>query len=144
MGDKELDRLMAELPRRYVNPAKRAALREAGTPIWKDARANLRALGGIKTKNLLKSMGQVIRTYRGSGNVIAVVGARRPLGSHGHLYEFGTGPRYDNGKFRGAMPPSPFLEPAFRSNVGRAMATIGRRLREEIAKGMRKAAEKMR
>jgi HK97 gp10 family phage protein len=67
-------------------------------------------------------------------------------GSHAHLVEFGTGPRYQkNGKYVGAMPADPFLRPAFDSEARPTIERLKPLLRVEIEKAVaRRAARQAR
>lgn len=66
-------------------------------------------------------------------------------GSHAHLIEFGTGPRYhdDTGKFVGEVAPDPFLRPAFDAEAKPTMDRLGKILGAEIEKSAKRAARRM-
>lgn len=66
-------------------------------------------------------------------------------GSHAHLVEFGTGPRYlKNGKYVGEMPPDPFLRPAFDVESGPTIERLKPILAAEIDKAARRRAARAR
>lgn len=63
-------------------------------------------------------------------------------GSHAHLVELGTGPRYqkETGKFVGEMPPDPFLRPAFDSEAKPTIDRLKPILWDEIDKTAKRVA----
>lgn len=62
-------------------------------------------------------------------------------GSHAHLVEFGTGPRYqDDGSFVGEMPAQPFLRPAFDAEAGPTIERLKPILAAEIDKAAQRRA----
>src|SRR5688572_31931778 len=71
------------------------------------------------TGNLIDSIGTVMPSVRASDAIGEVhVGPRRRngfKGQAGHLVEFGTKRRNNNGANRGVMPKRPFMEPAFEN-----------------------------
>jgi HK97 gp10 family phage protein len=96
--------------------------------------------------SLKKSIG--VKRWSGSKWAGVVIGPRWPEGAHGHLVEFGTGPRYHKttGKYVGIMPPKPFMRPAWdlhrsaaldvmRSEVWDALAKAARKLRAKAERG---------
>ncbi len=88
------------------------------------------------------------RRYRPS----ALVLTRGPAGAHGHLVEFGTGPRVvrKTGRSAGRMPARPFLAPAARAAGDAPLRAFAAGLRENFRrveremKGERKAGAKTR
>lgn len=62
-------------------------------------------------------------------------------GSHAHLVEFGTGPRYHkNGRYVGEMPAQPFLRPAFDAEAQPTMERLKPILMVEIEKAVQRRA----
>ena len=133
IGDKELLAAFGDLERRAQSGIVGKALRAASRPIVNAARDNLRAGNHKFTGNLIKSIGLRIKTYRKDGRTIAVIGPRWPEGAHGHLVEFGTGPRQtEKGKSTGFMPATPFLRPAFDAFKGAALQILTRLIRNGL------------
>ena len=157
-GDVQLQATLARMSRRMRSGVMGKAMREASRPLINRARANLLGRGNIRSGDLYKSIGARIRTYRNSNNTIAVVGPRYPQGAHGHLVERGTKPRWSGGagfllkgksrfllaptarRYRGIMPASPFLLPAFYSTWRQSLGIVRRRAWEEIQKSIGVAA----
>lgn len=136
-GFKELDELLASMPRQLAGAGVTAGLRRALQPVAAAARAyapgsldgRIRIAPTIKASQRSQSLEQP-----GSGRKVMYVGATAP---HAHLVEFGTGPRYQaNGKYVGIMPPDPFMRPAWDANKDQVLATLAQAVREEIGKAL--------
>lgn len=164
-GDVQLQATLAGMDRRMRSGIMGKALREASKPLIKEARAQLVRNATIRTWGLYKSVGVKIKTYRNSGNTIAIVGPRYPQGSHGHLVERGTKPRWSGGPaslivgpsrtgsrkakrfslrptkrhYHGIMPAFPFMLPAFYATWRESLTIVRRRAWEEIRKSVRVA-----
>lgn len=68
-----------------------------------------------------------------AGELQALVTVGNEGARHGHLVEFGTGPRQKkDGSSTGAMPAQPFLLPAWRLSKPRVDRRINRAIREGI------------
>lgn len=114
------------------------SLRPAASPINKAAKANAR--GFAQSGLLWKSIGIVVRRYKATGQVLAVIGPRRGFKQtvevvrnptkYAHLVEFGT--KHSRAK--------PFLRPAYDSNRRRAMTIF----RSEFWKHFRKEVARVR
>lgn len=107
----------------------------------------------IRTGQLKRSLGVKVRVYP-SGVALGIVepraGFRIPFsGGHrnfvslrfinprkyAHLVERGTKERHTkSGASRGAMPPAPFLEPAFTVNEGKVEPIFAEALEKELVK----------
>jgi hypothetical protein len=62
---------------------------------------------------------------------------------HAHLIEFGTGPRYQKGgRFTGAVPPQPMLQPAWDMHKGQMLEGLGASIMAELEKSLARAARK--
>lgn len=94
--------------------------------------------------SLKQSIG--IRRWRGKKWSGVIIGPQWPAGAHGHLVEFGTGPRYlRSGKYVGRMPMKPFMRPAWDANKDRALEIMRTEIWDALAKAaakLAKAAEK--
>lgn len=119
-GVKELDDLLRQMPIELNHRILGAANTAAAKPLV-DAAQSMAPIG--RTGNLKKSIGAVKISQRVAGEIGVVhVGPRRKggyKGFHGHLVEFGTGPRPPGGwyaRFPNAgptvMPKKPFMKPA--------------------------------
>ena len=108
-------------------------LRKGANVVAREARANVAVDEGDLKKEIRVAKSR--KRKRRSGGLV-VVGIRQPAGRHGHLLEFGTGPRYQKttGKFSGAMPAQPFMRPALANKGVAAARTIGNALVPEIEK----------
>lgn len=72
-----------------------------------------------------------------AGELQALVTVGNEGARHGHLVEFGTGPRqHKDGGSTGAMPAQPFLMPAWRLSKTR----VDRRINRAISAGIKAAA----
>lgn len=158
-GAQETIRAFNALTVKVQKKGARRALNLASTPIRQATRENIRAgQSDDATGALAESVITRSRTYARGETAINVTGPSAQKGPHGHLVEFGSGPRYQHtlisrtfaktkskrwlkaaleahgvrGKFTGRMPARPFLRPAFDANVGKAQAIIVRVLTEEI------------
>lgn len=83
-----------------------------------------------------------IRKWRGKKWSGVVIGPQWPAGAHGHLVEFGTGPRYlKSGKYVGRMPMKPFMRPAWDNNKDRALEIMRTEIWDALAKAAKKLAK---
>jgi HK97 gp10 family phage protein len=146
-GEQELKHLLQELPRRVGKKALRQAVNAGAAPIVKAAKAAAPRESGL----LKRSYNKVIRTYK-SGNVVAVIGARREVvGSYRgkkrvpanyiHLVEKGTQPhriQIKKGRFAGTTVEhpgaraQPHLEPAFERSIPQARSIMEAKLRDVV------------
>lgn len=139
-GIEPLIRRLNALPKKVQRTIARKVLRAASTPVLQEARVNLDRVVSDHTGNLKKSMGRKFKTYPQQERTIVVVGPRWPEGAHGHLVEFGTGPRFTKeNAYRGEMPAAPFMRPAFDSTKERVKAMIATKLGDEIEKAAKSA-----
>jgi len=132
-----LRKLSASVERKIV----KQSIHRAANPIAKDMKGRLPTKRSSSTGNLRKSIGKRTKKYP-SGVVVTVVGPRRRFGRHGHLVEFGTGPRWDLTKrvpkYTGIMPARPFARPAYmakrRESLHMAISLMWQKIRQEAAK----------
>lgn len=157
VGLKEALKALDGLSRTVRNKALRPAMTEASKLVQGAARA-LVPVG--ETGMLKKSLDRKVKTYRGSGVVVGIVGPRTGLagarkggkrltafgrkiaalgvnpGKYAHLVEGGhrmVGHR-PGLVAAGAVRPRPFLRPAFERSREQAVAVIARRIAAELAK----------
>lgn len=98
------------------NDALLSAMRQAANVVRRAGVANLRQRlkwsDGTTGSLLLQS-----RVYRRKKQMAVAAGFRRPQGSHAHLVDLGTGPRYTKkGQYRGKMPANFFWTDAAKQN----------------------------
>lgn len=160
-GLKELERFIAELPKRALKKALRQSVNAAGTPIARDARRMAPRLTGT----LRKAIKKAVRVYP-NGNAIAVIGADRGVTSpkknpsakkktglnipanYIHLVERGVRahPQPNHKWFKITGHPgfkgTTFLERAFKSNESKAKAIMEAKMQEVILKEAAKLASK--
>jgi HK97 gp10 family phage protein len=150
-GMEELSKLLKLLPGRVQKKVLRKAIVAASSPIVKQARANAPVRFGF----LKRSVGRKVKTYR-TGNVVAVIGAKRGSGNsrhepanYSHLVERGTRPHQISkgavidkvltaGKPHPGAKPKPFLKPAFDANVQSSTKIAGNVLAAGIEAEARK------
>ena len=133
-GDKELERLLRKLPERVQTRVLKKAIRVAGKPIRKSQRDGIKKHN--KSKQLQKSIGTKLVTYRHSGNTVLVVGPRV-----GFVAENGEdAAKYALGIERGwrNRVPQPFMRRSFeqgkRTVVGDFQKGIGNGIEKEAQK----------
>lgn len=141
-GSKELERALLQLPKSTGKAALRRALTQVSVPIAVDAAR--RAPRSSEAPHLADSIAVSTKLKRSQRRrarpgVTVYVGARMP---HAHLVEFGTGPRYTDGKYAGQMPAQPFLRPAWDAHKGRIMSELGDILWAEILRAARNLARR--
>lgn len=100
-------------------------------------RDRARALCPVKRGRLRKAIIVLRRRGRPEYDHVAV-GIDYRKASHGHLVEFGTGPRVSNGRSTGQMPARPFMRPAFESSKEEVVAAIQSKSIEAIYEEARK------
>ena len=136
-GFKEMDALLQAIPRQLAGQGVSSGMRRALQPVAAAARSyapgslseRIRIAPTIKAGQQAQSLEKP-----GRGRKVMYVGSTAP---HGHLVEFGTGPRYHaNGKYVGIMPPDPFLRPAWDANKDEVLANLATAIRDEIAKAL--------
>lgn len=98
------------------NEALLSAMAQAANVVRRAGVANLRQRlkwsDGTTGSLLLQS-----RVYRRKKQMAVAAGFRRPQGSHAHLVDLGTGPRYTRkGQYRGKMPANFFWSQASAQN----------------------------
>ena len=144
-GDKELAKLFEEFPKSLTDSVLRATGKKALQPVAAMARATAAKDDGDLGQSIVvstKLSPRQKRYYGRRGGVSVYAGPSHPKGAHGHLVEFGTGPRYHKktGKYVGIMPAKPFMRPAWDSLSGVVLDTM----RTEIWVTLRAAVRRLR
>ena len=150
-GAKQLKRALRELPEAMQREALEQALMESAQPMADAAKALAPVDEGrleesiVVAKTLHKSQQAFATSSPDEVQVYVGPNLQRgagPAGPHGHLNEFGTGPRYHEttGKYVGEMPAKPFLRPAF--DATKKMVT--RLLRPKLWNEIKRAAQRVR
>lgn len=130
------------LPRAVQKKIERRVLGAGATVIKRVATS----LVPVKEKRLKAAIAVKRKTYRKSGNVIAIVGYRegkddKKGAPHAHLVEFGTVERFHkSGKSTGTMPEFGFMRRAIRDSgpaVAKAMQDRMRVAVDEAVLGIR-------
>jgi hypothetical protein len=137
-GYEEIDSVLRGLPKLYTHRVMQAAHAEAAKPMLYKEHL-LTPVG--KTGKLAESEG-IVKTPFSKAAVIGEIqlGPRRGRfgGSHGHLVEFGTGPRSFNGANRGVMPRKPYAKPAFEQTNDEVKSRISKAVGQKTADFMRR------
>lgn len=149
-GFRELDRALGDLTKAAARGAVRRAMKRSAEPILVAAEPNVPVDdGGLKESLSIASRlaPAVARSSRRLGDskssVQLFVGPSWPEGAHGHLVEFGTGPRYKkNGAYVGEMPAQPFLRPAWSAEMRPTLKRLAKYLGEEVQKSTERARRK--
>lgn len=146
-GAKELDEALTQLPRSVAKSVLIKAMKNAGKPIADHARSLApvdegRLAESIDVRQTLTRRQRRGRSRRGAAAIF--IGPTFPMGRHGHLVEFGTGPRYHKktGKYVGMMSARPFLRPAWDSGRSRALDILRAEIWRELAAAARRLARK--
>lgn len=145
VGLEALDKALAELPKAVAKQTLDRILRKGARPVVKQAKANLSGSGDGKLAKSIRA-GTSLSRYqrrrrRKAGDVELFIGPTLP---HGHLKEWGTGPRYHkkSGKYVGSMPAEPYMRPAWDATKHKVLAIISEEAWNEIAKAAKKLAER--
>lgn len=149
-GAADLDRALQAMAKTTAKRTARKAMARALSPVEEAARAlapvgptgNLRE--GVTVSHKLNPSQAAEAGREGRDEAIMYVGSNSP---HAHLVEFGTAPRHhESGKFVGAMPPNPWMRPAWDDNTGRVLDGLTEALAAEInafaARAAKRAARK--
>ena len=146
-GTRELAKALQTIPRRSTRTTiLRASARAGAKPFVQAARKKVRA-NSKDSGTLLKSIkARTVKSNKFRGKVVAGSGSDAP---HGHLVEFGTGPRQTkSGRFTGSMGAEPWARPAYDQTKGRSLALMRKaavnRLNREALKFARKAKARAR
>ena len=132
-GNKEIDRILAEMPKVVQHQALGAAHLDAAKPMIEREKS----LVPRRTGELQNSIGGIKTPMKRAGAVgEVIIGPRRSRknrGHHGVLVEKGTKKRQTRkGANRGVMPAQPFVEPAFTGTkdtvIGRIAVSVGRKM----------------
>jgi len=142
LGGKELERMFKTLGDRVQRKVARQAVSAAATPIVNADQENAPEESGA-LKLALKG-GKKIKTYKDSGTVVAIIGARadvqtevdgklRKPSKYSHLAE--NGHIAADGTF---VPGQPFLRPAFDENQDKSLGIM----KDKFAVGVVREAKK--
>jgi HK97 gp10 family phage protein len=148
LGARELQALLAALPRGVAKRGLRAAVTAGATPITRAAKARAPRKSGL----LKKAIGRKVKTYKEAGvgaTAVAIVGARRDVrgeyrgrprvpARYIHLVEKGTRPHDGHP----GTPATNFLEDAYRGNKAAAEAAAARKLAEVVEREARKLGKR--
>lgn len=145
-GAKELERALRELPKRTGKRAMRKAMERAAEPLKRDMAQNAERAFPELAQAAAASTKLSRRQKRGAkkpgkAEVTYYVGFKP--GRLAHLFEFGSGPRYQkNGRYTGQMPALPFARPAWEANKRQVLADFGFYLWQEVEKAAKRLAKK--
>jgi hypothetical protein len=141
-GDKEIDAIFKELPR-SVSHRVMGNINAAAAKIVVDEEQRIVPIG--ETGRLYYSIGAYRLSQSVTEDSVVRVGPRRRSpyrGFHGHLVEFGTGPRRTRaGANRGVMTKKPFAKPAFERTKGRVEQFYISDTRKIVLRTMRRYAK---
>lgn len=131
-GLRDLENILATLPKATAKPVIRRALTEKLKPVADMANALWPGADdtafGVSTR--LKNGRRAPETAAGA--VTVYVGATQSA-PHAHLREFGTEPRFHkSGKFVGAVSPQPVLAPAWEANKGAILSGLAAEIRSQL------------
>jgi HK97 gp10 family phage protein len=153
-GFSELENLLDQLSNAAGKGVLRRSLKKAAQPTAdlmnsyapKGPTGNLKGSIIVGTKLSKSQAGKHRKLVRGDkASVEMFVGADHNLsGRHAHLVEFGTGPRFHEktGRAVGAMPPQPFVRPAWDQDRTAMLARLSQELWGEIEKTIARAQRK--
>lgn len=148
-GGKDLERALAQLPAGTAKSVSRRVMKKRLKPVadmanalWPGSADDVFQI----TSRLARGQMSDSNMERKASTVNMFVGA--PGGASGtpeaHLIEFGTGPRYhEGGKYTGAVPPTPMLQPAWDANKHQMLKQLGSDLFSEIQKSLKRRAAKL-
>lgn len=141
-GDKEIDRILTEMPKVLQHQTLGAAHLDAAKVLIEREKA----LAPRRTGELADSIGGIKTPMKKAGAVgEVVIGPRRSRknkGHHGVLVEYGTKPRNYKGANRGVMPAQPFIEPAFTQTKSPVIERIGVSIGKKLLSVMKRYAKK--
>lgn len=142
-GFREMERQLARLKQSTAKGVVRRVLKQTLAPVADTADAYsphfqiaVTTRLSPRQRGLARSdfVGHVVSMYVGP---VTQDGSHAP---HAHLVEFGTGPRYHaSGKYVGAMPPDPFMRPAWEAHRATILDDLGRKMWTEIEKALARA-----
>jgi len=135
-GQRRLLRKFNRLPSRVQKRVLRQAVKAAGKPVIKAARAKC----PTESKLLKKSIGSKVKVYRTSGTIVLIIGPRtnysgefegkkRNPKNYAHLVHDGFTTR--DGRF---VKGTPFLKAAHKEQKNQAIAIMKTKLRDGVTK----------
>lgn len=130
LGLKETLKALRDLPDEIERPAFEEALTEAGEPMRQlaaDLAPRRRSENSLADNIVITPNGPGNPERRDEVRVYMGPDLQKPgAAPHGHLAEFGTGPRYHkSGKYVGQMPATPFIRPAFDAEARGTIKRVG-------------------
>ena len=148
-GLREMQAALRALPDEIEDAAVVQALKEAGEPMRQGMadlaprRRSAESLAdNIVISEKLSDSGKQTAPRDGKEEAYVYVGPdmEKPgYAPHGHLAEFGTGPRYhESGKSTGSMPAQPFVRPAFDAFKGVVARAFGPKMWEIVKAAAKK------
>lgn len=141
-GEKELSMMFAQLPKALGDQVLRNTARKAVKPVEQMAESLVakdesELAQSITTSTRLSKRQKHL--FGRKGDVVVHVGPSHPKGAHGHLVEFGSGPRFhESGRYVGVMPARPFMRPAWDANRGHVLKTMQTEIWNELVKAVRR------
>jgi len=144
-GAGDIERALEKLSRVAAKGVMRRAMKKALQPVAEAAEASPFPIAISGT--LSPRQRRLARKDRGPNLISLYVGPVQSDGSHAphaHLYEFGTGPRYQvkTGKYVGVQMADPFMRPAWDENRDAMLKILRREVWIEIEKTLARAARK--
>lgn len=148
--------VLRELPAAAEKRAVRDAMIDAADVFADDAAARVPVREGrlkdsiVRTWRIIKSQERGTRKAGKEGarafvgpNYSRTQASAKGYAPHGHLVEFGTGPRYTkDGAYRGEAAPQPFMRPAFDSKKGEFIRNFSAVLLGKIEKAVARMRKK--
>jgi len=139
-GAEAIEADLSRIPLELRGTAMRSGLRAAGTLVVRRAKQLVPQPGypGDKPefKPLRDTLGVEVRAYENA--MVAVVGPKRPAGSHGHLVEY-SHMHYAHGQPTGIRTKAtPFIGPAVKETKLRQMAAVQRVVKRAVEKAIGK------
>lgn len=140
-GAEQIEQDLARLPLELRGTATQAGLRAAGSLVVRRARQLVPQPGYPGDKPEFKPLRDTLATeVRGYTNaMVAVVGPKRPAGSHGHLVEESHA-HYAHGQPTGIRTKAtPFMGPASRETKLKQQAAVTAGIKKAVEKAIGKA-----
>lgn len=144
-GFRDLEKALADLKRGTSKGVARRSIKKVLQPVADTANAisafDVKVTSKLTPRQRAGARGDFVR------NVVTLyVGPVDDEGRgapHGHLIEFGTGPRFHkSGKFVGAVMADPFMRPAWDMHKHDLLERLGRQVWLEIEKTLARAARR--
>lgn len=148
--------VLQELPKSTEKRAVRDAMVDAADVFVDDAVARVPVREGrlrdsiVRTWRIIKSQERGTKKPGKDGarafvgpNYSRTAASSKGYAPHGHLVEYGTGPRYTKaGAYRGETPAQPYMRPAFDTQKGTYIRNFSAALLERIDKAVARLRKK--